>query len=162
MLECNGEEEFNQCWNNMVTTYKMKEKEFYKWFDRLYKIRHKWCTGLSKDFFSTSILSSKRSESTNSATGIETKKTTSLTQFDKIFQNTIKRWRKREIKAEFYCSRTTLSSSVRIVGLLKYVAKVYTATLFWDFEEEFKIAISCSVSNVTQDKGLKVYKFVVY
>ena len=68
----------------MVTTYKMKEKEFYKWFDRLYKIRHKWCTGLSKDFFSTSILSSKRSESTNSATGIETKKTTSLTNFSRF------------------------------------------------------------------------------
>ena len=46
------------------------------------------------------------------------KKPKSLTQFYKIFQNTIKRWRKREIEAEFNYSRTTQSSNLRIVWLL--------------------------------------------
>lgn len=159
LMGCNSEEEFNECWDNMVTMYNMKDnEEFYKWFDRLHKIRHKWCTGLSKDFFSAGILSSQRSESTNSAIGFEATKTTSLTQFYKIFQNTVERWRKREIEAEFYCSRTTPSSSLRIVGLLKHAAEVYTASLFRDFEEEFKIAISCYVTEVTHDNGLQVYK----
>ena len=59
IMGCNSKEEFNECWDNILTTYEMKENEkFYKWFDRLYKIRHKWCTLLSKDFFSAGILSS--------------------------------------------------------------------------------------------------------
>ena len=84
-MGCNSEDEFNKCWDNMVATYKMKEnEEFYKWFDCLYKTRHKWSTGLSKDFFSAGILSSR--ESTNSAIGFEATKTISLTQFYRIFQ----------------------------------------------------------------------------
>ena len=55
----------------------------------------------------------------------------------------VERWRKREIDKEFYCSRTTPASSLRIVGLFKHAAEVYIATLFRDFEEEFKMAISC-------------------
>ena len=134
----------------MVATYKMKEnEEFYKWFNRLYKIRHKWCTRLSKDFFSAGILSSQRSESINSAIGFEATKTKSLTQFYKIFQKTVERWRKREIEVEFYYSRTTPTSSLRIVGLFKHTAEVYTATLFRDFEKKFKIAISCYVVEIT-------------
>ena len=157
-MGCNSEDEFNECWDNMVTMYNMKDnEEFYKWFDRLHKIRHKWCTGLSKDFFSAGILSSQRSESTNSAIRFEATKTTSLTQFYKIFQTTVEQSRKREIEAEFHYSRTTPSSSLCIVGLLKHTAKIYTASLFRDFEEEFKIAISCYVTEVTQDNGLKAY-----
>ena len=158
-MGCNSEDEFNECWDNMVTTYNMKDnEEFYTWFDRLHKMRHKWCTVLSKDFFSAGILSSQRSESTNSAIGFEATKTTSLTQFHKIFQKTVEQWRKREIEAEFHYSRTTPSSSLCIVGLLKHAAEIYIASLFRDFEEEFKIAISCYVTEVTQDNGLKVYK----
>ena len=75
LMGCNSEEEFNECWDNMVTMYNMKDnEEFYKWFDRLHKIRHKWCTGLSKDFFSAGILSSQRSESTNSAIELKQQK----------------------------------------------------------------------------------------
>ena len=81
-----------------------------------------------------------------------------MTQFYKIFQNTVERWRKREIEAEFHCSRTTPSFSLRVVGLLKHVAEIYTASLFRDFEDEFKIAIYCYVTEVTQDNELKVYK----
>ena len=62
LMGCNGEEKFNQCWDNMKTTYNLKKKDFYKWFDRLYNICHKWCTGLSKNFFSAGILTSQRSE----------------------------------------------------------------------------------------------------
>ena len=50
-------------------------------------------------------------------------------QFYKIFQNTIERWRKKEIEAEFYCLRTTPYSGLRIMGLLKHAAELYTATL---------------------------------
>ncbi|XP_056698076.1 protein FAR1-RELATED SEQUENCE 1-like [Spinacia oleracea] len=53
---CVSEEEFERCWEKMITTYNLGNS---KWFKRLYKIKDKWCTGLSKDFFSSRILSSQ-------------------------------------------------------------------------------------------------------
>ena len=73
----------------MVDRFELKKNpEFYKWFDRLYKIRDKWCTALSKDIFSAGVLSSQRSESTNSALGFEANKTTRLNRFYDLFNKT--------------------------------------------------------------------------
>ena len=42
LMGCNSEVEFEDCWKNMVNTYKLQEnKDFNKWLDRLYNIRHK-------------------------------------------------------------------------------------------------------------------------
>ena len=113
LIGCNSETEFEHWWKNMVSTYKLQENEdFYKWFDRLYNIRHKWCTRLSRDFFSVGILSSQRSESTNHALGFNATKTTRLMQFYMIFKETVERWRKREIEAKFYCFRTRPTSNL--------------------------------------------------
>lgn len=46
-----------------------------------------------------------------------------------------------------------------LIYLLKHASKVYTATLFRDFKEEFRIAISCSISKVTLVRGLKMSKY---
>ena len=117
--------EFEDCWKNMVSTYKLQENEdFYKWFNRLYNIRHKWCTGWSRDFFSARILSSQRSELTNHALRFNATKTTSLMYFYKIFKETVERWRKQEIEAEFYCSRTRPTSNLRLTGLLKHASEI--------------------------------------
>ena len=75
---CVTEEEFEQNWNTMVNKYNLHEHDLFK---RLYSIREKWCTALSKDFFSAGILSSQRSESTNHAVGFKANKTTTLTEF---------------------------------------------------------------------------------
>ena len=115
----------------------MKENEkFYKWFDCWYKIRHKWCTKLTKNLFLAGIFSLQKSEY-KQCIGFKAKKVTILMQFYKIFQNT-ERWKKREIDLEFY---SKLTSNFRIVGLLKHVSKVYIATLYRDFKEEFKTTI---------------------
>ena len=63
----------------------------------MYNLRDKWCTALSNDFFLAGILSSQRSEFTNSAIGFEATKSTSPYQFFKVFHKTIERWREREI-----------------------------------------------------------------
>ncbi|KAK9689570.1 hypothetical protein RND81_09G067800 [Saponaria officinalis] len=63
---CFNETEFELAWNKMITDYGLQHDT---WFKRLYGIRRKWCTALSKDFFSAGILSSQRSESTNHAIG---------------------------------------------------------------------------------------------
>ena len=80
--------------------------------------------------------------------------------FFKIFQKTIERWRKREIALEFYCSTTTLMSAFRLTSLLRHASEVYTTTLFRDFEQDFKMAISSSIEQVVDMGDKKMYMYV--
>ncbi|KAL8505729.1 hypothetical protein ACS0TY_016808 [Phlomoides rotata] len=87
------------------------------------RITHgKYCTALSKDYFSAGILSSQMSESTNNH------------QLDMfffgIFNITIKNWRINERNDEFQCQRVKPNSSLHVNGLVKHAAEVYTLTLF--------------------------------
>ncbi|XP_021742871.1 protein FAR1-RELATED SEQUENCE 5-like [Chenopodium quinoa] len=128
------------CWDSMIAKYKLENN---KWFKRLYGLREKWCTTLSKDFFSTGILSSQRSESANNAVGFKANKNTSLTDFFKIFNQTVKRWRKNESDADFKCSNSNPTSSIPFIGLLKHASELYTKTIFTYFETEFMYSIGC-------------------
>ncbi|XP_056695317.1 protein FAR-RED IMPAIRED RESPONSE 1-like [Spinacia oleracea] len=105
-------------------------------------LREKWCPALSKDFFSAGILSSQRSESTNHVIGFRANRTTSLTDFYRLFKGTIQRWRSRKKQAEFSCSKSVASSALPLSGLLKHASEVYTLSLFRDFEEEFGYSIA--------------------
>ncbi|XP_010686164.3 protein FAR1-RELATED SEQUENCE 5-like [Beta vulgaris subsp. vulgaris] len=137
---CITPEEFEQCWEKMIKDYKLKQS---KWFNRLYKLKNKWCTALSKDFFSAGILSSQRSESTNNAVGFKARKSTSLTDFFKIFDNTIQRWRKNEANADFRCANSKPSSNLPMCGILKHASEIYTQTLFREIETEFSHGLKC-------------------
>ncbi|XP_048492309.1 protein FAR1-RELATED SEQUENCE 5-like [Beta vulgaris subsp. vulgaris] len=72
---CYDSVEFEASWDYMMKKYGLEGD---KWFARLYQLKDKWSTTLSKDFFSAGILSSQRSESTNNAIGFQASKTTSL------------------------------------------------------------------------------------
>ncbi|XP_021727215.1 protein FAR1-RELATED SEQUENCE 5-like [Chenopodium quinoa] len=135
---CINEAQFEVCWDSMMTKYKLKNNS---WFKRLYSLKHKWSTTLSKDFLSAGILSSQRSESTNHAVGFKANKKTSLTEFYNIFQKIVKTWRRNEDFYEFNGIKSIPTSSYPMSALLKHAAEVYTHTLFRDFEEEFNLAI---------------------
>nr|GMC79770.1 protein FAR1-RELATED SEQUENCE 5-like [Ipomoea batatas] len=128
---CVNENEFENCWKSMVSKYGLED---HAWFRRLYELKEKWCTALSKDFFSAGTLNSQRSESTNHAIWFNAKKTTSLMQFYKIFKETVKRWRSNEEQDEFQASTSYPTSILPMTGLLKHAAEVYTKALFKDFE----------------------------
>ncbi|XP_021851653.2 protein FAR-RED IMPAIRED RESPONSE 1-like [Spinacia oleracea] len=149
---CLNEVEFNACWEAMVTKYNLKE---HKWFIRMYKLRYKWATALSMDFFSAGILSSQRSESSNNAVGFRPTKKTSLTEFYHIFQETIKRWRRTEDIDEFNTTKSIPTSHYPMTSLLKHAAQVYTHSLFRDFEEEFNLVVASQVQLI-HTNGLKM------
>ncbi|XP_021719176.1 protein FAR1-RELATED SEQUENCE 5-like [Chenopodium quinoa] len=135
---CITEAQFEVCWDSMTTKYKLKNNS---WFKRLYSLKHKWSTALSKDFSCAGILSSQRSESTNHAVGFKANKKTNLTEFYNIFQKTVKTWRRNEDFYEFNNIKSIPTSSYPMSVLLKHDAEIYTHTLFRDFEEEFNLAI---------------------
>ncbi|XP_073143038.1 protein FAR1-RELATED SEQUENCE 5-like isoform X2 [Henckelia pumila] len=125
----------------------------YLW--HLHQNAEKWCTALSKDFFSPGILSSQRSESTNHSIGFSAKKNTSLADFYDIFKETVKYWRNKEQKDEFQCSRSIPESVLPLTGMLKHASEVYTLTLFRDFEAEFfKSISSSSILALVEDKTM--------
>ncbi|XP_056698771.1 protein FAR1-RELATED SEQUENCE 5-like [Spinacia oleracea] len=97
---CITPNDFEETWKSMINTFKLEKDD---WFNRLYTLKEKWCTTLSKYifFFPADILSSQRRESTNHAVGFKVNKSTTLTEFYSIFQVTINRWRKTEEKNEF-------------------------------------------------------------
>ena len=138
---CITPNDFEETWKSMINTFKLEKDD---WFNRLYGLKEKWCTALSKDFFSAGILSSQRSESTNHAVGFKANKSTTLTEFYSIFQATINRWRKTEEKDDFDCTRGIPTSELSMSAILKQAANVYTITLFRDFEEEFKLSVASS------------------
>ncbi|XP_074266872.1 protein FAR1-RELATED SEQUENCE 9-like [Silene latifolia] len=152
---CYNVAEFESTWANMIYDYGLENDE---WFQRLYEIREKWSTAYSKDFFSAGILSSQRSESTNHAIGFHANKTTSLTDFFGIYNDTIRRWRSEEEKNEFQCGRSTPSSNMSMVGLVKSASSLYTINLFKRFEEEFVYSLGTNAVLLDNEDTTKVFR----
>ncbi|KAL2897422.1 Protein FAR1-RELATED SEQUENCE 5 [Bienertia sinuspersici] len=152
---CSSEEEFEKTWHQMITKYNLEKS---KWFSRLYALKEKWATALSKDFFSAGILSSQRSESTNNAIGFRACKTTSLNEFFAIYEATIKRWRSIEESNEFICSKSIPRSNLPMCGLLKHAAEVYTHTLFRHFEQEFEASMTSEVTKCSVIGNMLLYE----
>ncbi|XP_021758560.1 protein FAR-RED IMPAIRED RESPONSE 1-like [Chenopodium quinoa] len=129
------------------------------WYQRVYNLKEKWCPALSKDFFSTGILSSQRSESTNHVVGFRANKSTTLTEFYGIFVRTIKRWRSDEKYNEFTCSKSIAFTSLPLSGMLKHAAQVYTLSLFRDFEEEFGYSMATTIQILGRtEENIILYK----
>ncbi|XP_056695127.1 protein FAR1-RELATED SEQUENCE 5-like [Spinacia oleracea] len=122
LYKCVTVVEFETNWRSMLQTYELIGEE---WFTNVYDLREKWCPALSKDFFSAGILSSQRSESTNHSIGFIANRTTSLTDFYRLFKGTIQRWRSTEKQAEFTCSESVASSALSLSGLLKHASEAY-------------------------------------
>ncbi|KAL8511964.1 hypothetical protein ACS0TY_018429 [Phlomoides rotata] len=131
---CDDELEFESCWKSMITEYDMEKNS---WFARLYNLKAKWCTALNKDLFSAGMLSTQRSESTNSAIGVNGMKTTNLIEFYQLFMAMLNKWRRNETQDEFKCSISIPKSRMQLSGMLKHTSKVYTLTLFEIFEIKF-------------------------
>ncbi|XP_021716001.1 protein FAR-RED IMPAIRED RESPONSE 1-like [Chenopodium quinoa] len=128
---CDSKLEFGDVWNKMVLKHGLEKKE---WFDRLFGLREKWCTALSKDIFSAGILSSQRVEVTNRAISFKANRTTKLLEFFHIFEATVRRWRSTEKSDNFRCTTEKPKTTTKI---LKHAAEVYTMNLYKDFKLEF-------------------------
>ena len=89
-------------------------------------MRSKWCSALNTDSFSAGILSSQRSESTNNAISFKANKHTSLTQFFKLFDDTMEHWRTTKVDDEFK-RKTTSPALYSYHSILIQASKIYNA-----------------------------------
>jgi hypothetical protein len=89
LMGCESEDEFEQTWAKMIADYNLYG---HKWLERLYNIRDKWCTGLSNETFSAGLITTSRSESTNSVLNGIGSRTCSLTKFVLEFERKLREW----------------------------------------------------------------------
>ncbi|XP_021722582.1 protein FAR1-RELATED SEQUENCE 5-like [Chenopodium quinoa] len=135
LSSCDSESEFEDVWKQDGSKTWIRKKE---WFDRLFGLREKWSTTLSKDIFSAGILSSQRVEVTNRAISFKANRTTKLLEFFHIFEATVRRWRSTEKSDNFRC---TIEKPKTTTKILKHAAEVYTLNLYKDFNLEFDTSL---------------------
>ncbi|XP_021746804.1 uncharacterized protein LOC110712643 [Chenopodium quinoa] len=118
-----------------------------------------------KDFFSAGILLSQRSESTHHAIGFRASNANTLTEFYTIFKKTTNRWRSTEKYNEFTCSKSIAFTSLLLSGMLKHATqlndfgeKVFTLSLFRDFEQEFGYSMATTIQMIGRNEECLLYQ----
>ena len=99
---CDSELEFQQTWDQMTQRFDI---ENHHWLNMMYKIRHKWSTAFTKDFFTAEFKSSSRSESTNHVLNGIANKTISLTKFVIEYENVLVDMHSSELGEDFRCKQ---------------------------------------------------------
>lgn len=151
---CVDEAAFEETWSKLIKDYGLEGDA---WFKRLYSLRDKWSTALNKDFFSAGMLSSQRSESTNSSMCKRAKKTTSLVEFYDIFTMMLEDWRMKEKEAEFKTSKLIPSCAFPLCGLLKHAFEVFTLEVFEEFQVQFIQSIGKTCEIYDKDDMITTY-----
>ena len=135
------------------------------WLRKLYHTKEHWCPVFSKHSFSGGILSTQRSESTNSSVSRRVHSTASLGDFYEIFMDIVEEWRTNEngefmffclklihsylfscffntlwshIGENYQCAKGTIPMDFKNVGILKCAESHYTIWMFRIFQKEFK------------------------
>ncbi|KAL3512933.1 hypothetical protein ACH5RR_025650 [Cinchona calisaya] len=141
LSSCETEFEFEATWSRMIREYNL---EGHCWLERLYGLRHKWCTALNNDAFSAGFRSTSRSEGTNNVLKEIGHVRTSLTIFVLEFERKMREWRQSEADADFMCKQGRKSIQVKESTLLQQAARHYTHKLYKMFEQEFMGILAAS------------------
>ncbi|XP_020588855.1 protein FAR1-RELATED SEQUENCE 5-like [Phalaenopsis equestris] len=132
MSKCDSEDEFEVTWALMIEQGKLHNN---MWLDALYRIRHNWSTAFNKEFFGMGILSTQRSESTNSVCHGASKPTSSLTDCFLGLENIMKAWRRNEKDEVFKSFQNVITPTVKTNPVLRQAATYCTRKLYSMFEE---------------------------
>ncbi|KAJ8450757.1 hypothetical protein Cgig2_021229 [Carnegiea gigantea] len=100
-------------------------------------MREKWCPAFSKQFFSGSVLSSQRSETTNKSSKRRLWVTADLCDFYNIFYDVVSEWRSKDNGEDHRCSKGNVEMAFPSINILKHAMSVYTTEVFLMFEKEF-------------------------
>ncbi|XP_073049039.1 protein FAR1-RELATED SEQUENCE 5-like [Primulina eburnea] len=133
MQSCDSEEEFEGVWTKMIHDFAL---ENHSWLRGMYKIRCKWSTSFSNDRFCAGLKATSRSECTNSILKYGGKKTFTLFEFVKRFQEIQKWWRIKESEEDYKCRHKFPAILVKNQPLLRHAAYVYTLEVYKIFEKE--------------------------
>ncbi|KAK4489894.1 hypothetical protein RD792_000541 [Penstemon davidsonii] len=145
MKFCETEEEFEATWKHMMDTYNIGNQ---KWFQKIYKLRHKWAFAFSKDTFTAGLSATSRSEGTNSTLKKQIGNITSSLHDCVIgYEEVQNNWREKEKRKDTHSSQNTPASLVPRNPLLKHAASVYTIKIFNLFQKEQVYTMGCELED---------------
>jgi len=104
---------------------------------RLFRFKEKWCLAYCKDFFSSGILLSQRSESTNATLSKRVNATCGLFDLYNIFCDVVIEWRTKETDENVKKKDGFLEMYLSHVSILQHALMIYTNNLYKVFENEY-------------------------
>ena len=131
---CDSKLEFQQTWDQMTQKFDI---ENHHWLNMMYKVRQKWSTAFTKDFFTAEFKSSSRSESTNHVLNGIANKSISLTKFVIEYENVLASMCSSELDEDFLCKQGAPQKAVKKSGILGHAAQLFTCKIFNLFENQF-------------------------
>ncbi|KAJ9556782.1 hypothetical protein OSB04_011396 [Centaurea solstitialis] len=148
-------EEFEEQWERMVNEFGLAKD---KWFIKMFRIRHSWIPAFYKDTPMSGLMkTTSRSESANAFFNLYSSFESDLVEFYMNYDSAIEKQCELHAANE-YVTRTTLPQFISPFDIEVHTAKVYTRTLFFDFQKELKKAMwFCGIDGVKEEGHDKVY-----
>ncbi|KAK8955027.1 Protein FAR1-RELATED SEQUENCE 7 [Platanthera zijinensis] len=138
MNKCDGEDEFNRYWHEMIEKGCLHEN---RWLKDLHNIRRKWSTTFNKDVLDLGILSTQRSESANNCLHGCSKPTSALVECFSGMEKLVSSWRRNERDEDYKCKQGDVCLRYKVSFLLKQTSKQYSRKMFAFFEKNFMVGV---------------------
>ncbi|KAI3720290.1 hypothetical protein L6452_21205 [Arctium lappa] len=143
-------EEFESQWKSMIENYGLLGD---KWFDYMYEIRRSWIPAFYKDTPMSGLMkTTSRSESANAYVNIYLSSFFDLVQFLNNYDIAIENQRYAQAVDESV-TRTTTPRFCSPLGIEVHASKIYSRSIFFDFQKELKKALLCCIIEGVESFG---------
>ena len=130
----------------MLNEYSVHDND---WLQSIYDLRVKWARPWVRWAWSVGMKSTQLSESINSDLKDYLKSDYNLVQFFIHFERLVNEKQYKEYEVEYNLSYMLPRIKVQ-VRILRHVAKIYTKTIFEEFQAEYVTSLKLCISNCEQ------------
>ncbi|KAF7143109.1 hypothetical protein RHSIM_Rhsim05G0213300 [Rhododendron simsii] len=142
LYEYEEDEEFVMAWNAMLNEYNLYSNT---WLQRIFDLREKWARPYVRWAWSAGMKSTQLSESFNSDLKDYLRSNHNWVQFFTHFERLLDEKRYKEREAEYALSYKLPKIKVSVKMLIE-AGKVYTKTIFEEFQEEYVDALELCIT----------------
>jgi zinc finger SWIM domain-containing protein 3 len=156
MYDYENEEQFEEEWRTLLVKYgeMEKEKEKNSWLQRMYSIKEKWASCYMKKAFTLGMRSTQLSESVNADIKSFINVKLNIIKFFKRFEDVVQQKRKNELKCEYEARQKIPRLKNSYSHILQQVSKLYTPTIFDQFQHEYELFEAYFVKNINTQATL--------
>ncbi|CAN6443987.1 unnamed protein product [Victoria cruziana] len=147
-------DEFESAWRKFIEEFQLEHNQ---WLDSLYELRHQWVPVFVKDTFCAGMSIIQRGESVTTFFDGYVQQKTALKEFVEKYEVAIKSSYEREAQADFESYDTIPIMKTRLY-CESQLAKVYTGSVFMQFQEEIYGTFNCyNIEHTRTGAQLAIY-----
>ena len=114
----------------------------------MYSIKEKWASCYMKNAFTLGMQSTQLSESVNADIKSFINVKLNIIKFFKCFEDVVQQKRPNELKCEYEARQKILRLKNSYSHILQQVSKLYTPTIFDQFQHEYELFEACFVKSI--------------